>query len=371
MKFLRRLLLIVRAAFCLPAVMLLGAKPIDEISVPELLSYARSRTPRAMLGNVLFPAKDISSLTYKYVIGANNLPVAAKVVAFNQEASIHSREAVGKVTGGIVPIKRKISLDEETMFKLYSPRPGTGEFDEAVADIYADTERMIEAVETRIEALRWEAICTGRIMLNEDGIIQQVDFGFNAATQSVVLAGAALWSAFATATPITDIQNWVDSVVNRGCPRPERAVTSNQVVANLLQCAQVGAMVYGTLGAGQAVTIDQVNGLLARMNLPRIATYDDQYRVQVEAGTYTTLRYLPANLFILLPGQKLGDQLYAPTVEALRKVRQGVINSGDAKRIYCEVWEENEPPAHWTKAAALSFPTFPMVDSIYVAQVIV
>jgi hypothetical protein len=106
------------------------------------------------------------------------------------------------------------------------------------------------------------------------------------------------------------------------------------------------------------------------MNLPAIVTYDDQYRIQNEDGTYTTLRYVPANAFIMLPGEKLGDQLYSPTVEALRKVREGIINYGDARRIYAEVWEENEPPAHWTKAAALSFPTFPMVDSIFIATVV-
>jgi len=372
MKCLCRILYILRMAFAAPAVLLLGGvKPIDAIGVPELLSYVRARTPRAMLGNVLFPAKDVSSLTWKAVIGANNLPVAAKVVAFNQEASIHSREGLATQSGGIVPIKRKISLDEETMFKLYNPRPNTSEFDDAIADIYNDTEKMIVSLETKIEVLRWQGVTTGRIMPDEDGIIQEVLYGFNPGLQSQILAGGALWSAFATATPITDIQNWVTSVVNRGCPRPRRAVTSNAVVANLLQCAQVGTMVYGVAGAGQTVILDQVNALLRRMDLPTIVTYDDQYRTQNEAGAYTTLRYLPANLFILLPGEKLGDQLYAPTVEALRKVRDGVINSGDARRIYCEVWEENEPPAHWTKAAALSFPTFPMVDSIFVAQVVV
>jgi hypothetical protein len=323
-----------------------------------------------MLGNVLFPVKEITGLTWKAIIGANRLPVAAKIVAFNQEASIASREGLAKQEGGIPAIKRKISIDEETMHKLYSPRPNTSEYEDAIREIYNDVDNMIVAVETRIEALRFQAITTGFITIDEDGIVQQCNYGFNPATQTQILGGGALWSAAATATPITDMQRWAQSVADRTGVRPTRALCSGAVMANLLNCNQVSTLVHGTLGAGLPVMEAQLQALLKSMNLPAIVTYDDQYRIQNEDGTYTTLRYVPANAFIMLPGEKLGDQLYSPTVEALRKVREGIINYGDARRIYAEVWEENEPPAHWTKAAALSFPTFPMVDSIFIATVV-
>jgi hypothetical protein len=345
-------------------------RPIDAISLPELLAYVRARQPRAMLGNVLWPAKDITGLDWKAVVGANNLPVAAKVVAFDQEASIASRDGVTIQKGRIVPIKRKIRIDEETMQKLYTPRPNTSEFDDAVREIYNDVENMIQAVETKIEAIRFEALTTGRVMLDEDGIIQQVDFGFNPALQSQILAGGALWSAPATATPITDMQRWSNSIRLRTGVVPRRAICSGAVLAALLQCQQVSTLVHGNANAGLPVTEEQLQRLLQTMDLPAIVTYDDMYRVQAENGGYTTQRYMPVNRFVMLPGDKLGDQLYSPTVEALRQVREGVINYGDARRIYAEVWEENEPPCHWTKAAALTFPTFPMIDSIYIATVL-
>ena len=344
--------------------------PLDAISVPEVLSYVRARTPRRMLGNILFPAKDVDELEWKSVIGANRLPVAAKVVSFDQEASIHSREGFDVMKGAIVPIKRKIRIDEKTMHKLFNPRPRTSEYEDAVREIYDDVETMIVSVETKIEAIRFEAITTGFVVLDEDGIVQRVDYGFQPALQTQILGGSALWSAWNTATPITDIQRWVRSVANRTGVKPSRSLCSTDVLANLLNCNQVSTLVHGTLGAGLPVTETQLQRLLQSMGLPTIATYDDQYRVQNEDGTYTIRRYVPEDLFILLPGDKLGDQLYAPTVEALKKVREGVINYGDARRIFAEVWEENEPPAHWTKAAALSFPTFPMIDSIFIATVL-
>lgn len=344
-------------------------RPIDAIQIPEVLSYVRARTPRRLLGASLFPARDISSLEWKAIIGADRAPVAAKVVAFDNEASIHSREGVELQRGKIPAIKRKISLDEETMQKLYSPRPSTSEFEDAIREIYADVEKMIVAVETRLEMFRFEALTTGQVNINEDGVIQQVQYGFRPANQAETLAGNDRWSESATCSPIADIQRWRDAIMDLGGVEPARALTSSAQLNNILRSDEVSALVHGVVGTGLPVTNTQLNSLLVSMGLPQIATYDDRYRIQNENGTYTQARYLANNRFILMPGQALGEQLYSPTVEALRKVRDGVINYGDARRIYAEVWEENEPPAHWTKAAALSFPTFPLVDSIFVATV--
>ena len=346
------------------------SKPIDALALTEVLSYVRARTPRRRLGSVLFPAKDISGLTWKSIIGANRLPVAAKVVKFDQEASIASREGIQEVAGKIPAIKRKIALDEETMHKLYSPRPMSSEYDDAVREIYNDVENMIMAVETRLEMFKFEALTTGQVMINEDGIIQQVDFGLDRANQMETLAGGATWDTPATATPIADMVRWQNSIIARTGIRPIRSLTSAARLADMLLTNEVTALVHGAAGVGMGATESDLNNILRARNLPSIVTYDDMYRTQNEAGAYITARYLPDDLFIMMPGEKLGDQLYSPTVEALRKVREGVINYGDARRVYAEVWEENEPPAHWTKAAALSFPTFPMVDSIFIATVV-
>lgn len=345
-------------------------KPIDALAVPEILSYTRARTPRRMLGNVLFPARDVTGLTWKSIIGANRLPVAAKVVAFDQEASIASREGFGEVAGSIPAIKRKIALNEETMHKLYSPRPMTSEYEDAVREIYNDVENMIVAVETRLEMFKFEALTTGQVMIDEDGVVQQVDFGLDRANQMETLIGGATWDTPATATPIADMIRWRNSIIARTGVTPTRALTSAARIADILLTNEVTALVHGAVGVGMGVTETDLNNILRSRNLPTIVAYDDMYRTQNEAGVYTTGRYVPDDLFILMPGEKLGDQLYSPTVEALRKVRDGVINYGDARRVYAEVWEENEPPAHWTKAAALSFPTFPMVDSVFIATVV-
>lgn len=344
-------------------------RPIDAISVPEVLAYVRARQPRPWIGNLLFPARETSSLEWEAIIGADRASVAAKVVAFDNEASIASREGIELQRGKIPAIKRKISLGEETMKKLYTPRPQTSEFDDAVREIYDDVENMISAVETRIEMFRFEAINTGQVLINEDGVIQQVQFGFRANQQSETLTGGATWDTATTATPIADMQRWREAIMDNGGVEPERALTSSAQIANIIRSNEVSALIHGTLGAGQPVTIPQLNGLLISMGLPQIASYDARYRTQAENGVYTQLRFLPVDKFIMLPGQPLGETLYSPTVEALKKVREGIINYGDTRGIYAEVWEENEPPAHWTKAAALSFPTFPMVDSIFVATV--
>lgn len=366
----KRLFRILRFAVAGPAILLVGGiKPLDAISVPELLVYARNRKPRGRMGNLFFPAKDITGLDWKFIVGQNNLPVIAKIIAFNSQAPVVGRPGAAVKAGSIPPIKQKSVIDEETMKKLYEPR-NNAELDEAIADIYDDVARRIEGVEARIELLQWDGILDGKVSITDEyGITQEADFGMNASTQTETLTLTARWDQHATATPIADMLRWKRTMEALTGVTLERSVTSGTVLAHILQCAEVQKLIHGANGTGQAVTEAQLQQLLQASGLPAVVTYDDQYTDEAADGTRTNARYLPEDKFVMLPGSKLGDQLYSPTVEALRKVRQNVINYGDARRIFVEVWEENEPPAHWTKAAALSFPTFPMVDCHFVADV--
>jgi hypothetical protein len=365
----KRLMKIFFLAFLFPVYMVMGIKAIDAIAVPELIAYTRARKPRRRLGNLFFPAKDITGLDWKFVVGQNNLPVIAKIIAFNSQAPVVGRTGVSTKQGQIPPIKTKSVIDEETMKKLFEPR-NNAELEEAVRNIYDDVENRIAGVEARIELLQWDAIVDGKVTITDEyGITQEADFGMVGGSQAETLLAAAKWDAPATATPIADMLRWSRAMVALTGTPLERSVCSSTVLALITKCAEVQKLVFGANGTGQAVSNQQLNQLLTSQGLPIIVTYDDQYTDESAAGVRTNARYLPENLFIMLPSGKLGDQLYTPTVEALRKVRTNVINYGDANRIFAEVWEENEPPAHWTKAAALSFPTFPAVDSHFVATV--
>ena len=340
---------------------------LKEFSRKATLAYARARQPREYVGLTLFPVRATNELTFEYWRSQNLLPVMASVQAFGAEAQIASRDGAVKVSGEIPPIKRKINLGERELIAL--KREGAGDVAMVRDQLYNDLDNMIDSVLARIEAMRMSALATGQIVLNENGLIMTVDYGVpvgNRATLPAQNVAGGQWNQ-ANAEPITMIQTWVDAVIAACGVRPTRALTSNTVVANLIRNAQVRTMIYGDQGGSRAVSVTQLNELLQTLNLPRIATYDLQVRTQAEDGTITAGRFFPANRFVLLPPDALGETLMGPTAEALLDKE---VDAASAAGVYAVVTQEAEPPAIWTKAAACAIPTFPQADAVFQAQVL-
>lgn len=346
-------------------------RAIDALRTPQVLNYIRQLPTETMMGEELFPDREINEMSYRYMVGANNIPVMASVIPFDSPAPIHSREGVRMVEGKIPPIKRKISLDEETMFKLYSPRPGTSEVEDAVAEIYDDVRLMTESVRYRIEYHRMEALTTGAVDIADpdSGLRLKADFGVESAQKPDLNDKGTPWDDSAP-TIIADIQKWADEREAATGIRPTRALTSRKVLNLLLADSLIRDMIWNVQDSTRPITEPELQALLNRMGLPRIAVYEKRARVQEINGTYTAKRFFPEDLFVMLPEDSLGETLYAPTVEALRAVRNNVVNFGEARKIYGEVWETNDPPSHWTMAAALAFPSFPRANEIVIARVL-
>lgn len=347
---------------------------LEQLRVPTILNYIRQLPEEAYLGTELFPAKYINELSYKYMVGANNLPVAANVISFNAEAPVHSRDGGMLKEGRIPAVKRKVQIDEETLLKLYMPRANTSEFDDAIRDIYDDVALMVNSVRAGLEVLRMKALTEGKIEITDEEtyIRLTADYGLDAKQKVTCDGKGANSKQWGTAgcTILADIQAWADTVEDLCGVRPSRAVTSRKVLNIMLADQGVKDAVWNQASTKRPITEADLSALMERMDLPQIAVYEKKVRLQGAGGTKTTTRLFPEDKFVMLPGDNLGETLFAPTAEALRAVRTNLINFGDARGIFGEVWETNEPPAHWTKAAALSFPSFPRANEIMIATVL-
>lgn len=342
---------------------------LDVFSDAELLSYARALPANpAFIGGILFPDKTQNSLDFKYVKGYQRTSaVMAAVQTFGAEASIAQREfGYSYVEGSIPPIKRKIVVNEQELIKFYSPRLNTDDQESAIEEIYNDVDNMVEAVQNRIEWMRWQAVVNGKIVLAENGIQLTVDYGYNPA-QKETLTGTALWSDHTNSNPIDDIRRWCDAVEQRTGIRPARAVTSVVAMGHILLNKNVRLMVHGDQGSMKPVTWNDINALFDSFRLPPIVTYEATVRAEDRAGNITTQRLLPQEKFILLPPNALGDTLWGPTAEALNNNN---IDRRIAPGIIAQVYKTDEPPAHWTKAAAVAIPTYPNADLPFIGTVI-
>lgn len=337
---------------------------LKEFSRKATLAYARARQPRVYLGPTLFPLKSVNELTFEYWKDLNLLPVMASVQAFGAEAQIASREGAEKITGEIPTVKRKIPLSGRALVALR--REGAGDIEMVRGILYNDIDNMVDAVQARYEQMCIDALTTGQIVLDENGVVMTVDYGVPA-NHRTALAGNDLWSDPA-ATPVSDMLAWQSQVRGDTGIELTRALTSNTVLANLLANAEVRTLIYGDLGGSRAISINQLNDLMTTMKLPQIATYDLQVRRQNADGTYATSRFLPANVFVMLPGEALGDMLDGPTEDAMLDPD---VDTAEISGVYAAVYKESmDPPVITTKAAACRIPTFPMADAVFQAQVL-
>lgn len=321
------------------------------------LAYARERKPQSKLGPALFPFKKITELKFEYVKGANNLPVMAKIHAFNSEAEIASRDGADKVSGELALIKRKIKLDETDIIKLNSPRNNREE-QQIIDKIYNDVDNMMDSVYARVEYMTLEALQTGKIVINENNMKATIDYQ-TPANHKVTLSGTNLWTD-AACKILEDIYNGTDKIVQDTGITPTRALTTKNIVNIILKDVNIRKAIFG-VNADRLATLADLNNLLSAQDLPIIATYDEQVRAQKEDGTYETLKYMQGDKFLILPEGELGETLFAPTAEEIRSK----VANGD-EYVFVQLYDSSQDPVGtWTKAASIAMPTFPMADAVY------
>lgn len=333
---------------------------LDLFNQKEVLNYLKNRTYAPLLGDTLFPSRKTPSLEFDLIKGAGRLPVVASVHGFDSESEIGSREA-SKAALEAALIKRKMQLTEKEIIQLENPRNAADQ-QYLMQNVYNDIDVLVAGVQARVEQMRMEVLAKGTVTLAENGLDAVIDYKVPAENKEV-LAGADAWSDPAS-NPIEDIIRWSNSLGTS----PTRILTSNTIVGKLLTHPKVKSAIFGN-DSGRILTVGDLNTFLAGAKLPKLATYDAQFRKQEKNGTYTKYRYFPENAFVLFNDGALGETLYGPTAEEIRLTRDPSIETSKIGNVLAMVYEENlDPVSTWTKAVATAIPSFPAADEVFQAQ---
>lgn len=332
---------------------------LDLFNQKEVLNYLQNRQYPVLMGETLFPEVKRQSLEFDEIRGALKVPVVASIHSFDTEAEIGSRE--GQVNAReLALIKRKMQLREKDIIALENPR-SQAEKEYLMRDVYNDIDTLVQGVRARVEAMRMEALATGKVTIDENGLNGTIDFQVPEENQEVL---TTLWSN-PESNPIEDILRWSTSLD----VKPTRALTSNKVLMALLTHPKFTALTQ-TGGLGM-ITIKELDAIMQSFGLPIIRTYDEVYRKQKADGTYESLRYFPEDRFVMFGDGPLGQTIYGPTAEEIRLSRKSDINISKIGNILAMVYEENlDPVSTWTKAVATAMPSFPTAGEVFQAKVI-
>ncbi|MGF7049152.1 hypothetical protein J2T13_003660 [Paenibacillus sp. DS2015] len=326
-----------------------------------VLSYLKERELTPYLGETLFPEVKHDTLEFEYLVGASNLPVAAKIHAFDTEAEIGSLEFNDQALEAAY-IKKKYQIKEKDLIALQFPRTPQ-EQQTLVGRVFNLIDRAVGDVRAEVEVMRMQALANGKLSLDIDGGgTLTVDYQVPTANKEV-LAGAAIWGT-GTEDIIGDLERWASSLDEKAT----RAITSNKLASQILRNSKITGYLFGK-DSGRVATLGDLNSFLASHQLPTIATYDAKYRVQGSNGSYTTKRYFPENKFVMFGDSTLGETLYGPTPEESRLLRQGNEEVTNVGNVIGMVYEEGlDPVSTWAKAATTAIPSFPEANNVFQAQ---
>lgn len=331
----------------------------DLVDPAELIDVVRQLDfPRFQLG-ALFPDDIRNAIDYSYISGAAETVRAAPYRAYDAEAPIGSRPGLQRTVGALPPISQKIILTEGDRLMLEGLFSGNNsQQDRLIQAIFNDAARQVRSVQARVELARGDALTDGIVTINENGQQFTVDFGVPVAHKETA---AVVWSN-PTADIIGEITAWVETYVDTNGVPPARAFTSTSVIGAMLRNDDIRASL-------ALPSRTELNAFLTASDLPAVEPYD----VQVETSAGVKTRVLPADRFVMVPGEGdgfLGRTQYGTTAEAMELASEGLIDSEAAPGVVAVTWKTKDPVHIWTKGAAIALPLITNPNLLFTADVL-
>jgi hypothetical protein len=331
----------------------------DWITPQELTGYTREASADFDVNQFILsrwlPVQTVDDLAYRFERGGGGLVEAAVYRGYDTPTPFGARPGITRVYGELPPISRQLRLSEYDRIRLRA-----GDNTERIRSaIFNDAENLARQILARIELARGEALYSGKVILNENGVQATVDFQRNA---SLTVTAGTVWSNIAAPIP-TDLRTWFDTYVAINGRPPGAILTSTSVKRNMQKNTAVINMIAGSAAGRVQVNDAELNGFLESEGLPPVQTYD----AQVSVGGVAT-RVIPVDrlLFLPAPGETLGATLSGVTSEAMEP-EYGL--EGEEAGIVAGVYKSVAPIAIYTLAAALKLPILGNADLTMSADV--
>lgn len=336
---------------------------VEEVfNTNELINYFKERKVVPMLGEAIFPERKIQDIEFDMILGAGGLPVSASVHALDSKTQLASRQAIEKGAAELALIKRQIKLTEKDIIKVQNPRTDA-ELAFVLGQLYNDSEKMVESVKVRVEAMRMEVLSSGKLKIEENGVKVTLDYGIPDDNKK-----SFDWSDTAKAKPLDDLDTLATAIETSSGARPTRALTSRKVMKAICNNTSVRKAVFG-VNSDKVVTLTQLNELLTQMDLPQIAVYEGKYKVETATG-FETKRYFPENVISMFGDETLGETIYGLTAEEIKLVGDGKMDMASmVGNIFVGTYTSIDPVGEFTKAAATALPTLPHGEELGIGTI--
>ena len=346
-----------------------GNTIFDYFSATTIAAYYNellaTRNLAPFLGDELFPARKKIGINLSWIKGAKGLSASLSLSKFDVKSTKKDRIGFEKLTTNMPFFKNDMLIDEELRQELLKAIEADNAtwIDTILRQIFDDVTTLVDAASVTRERMRMQLISTGTIVMAENGVEYSYDYGL-ASDQKYT--PTTKWDQ-TNSTPADDIIAMQDVIEQKGYERPRRAVTSRKIMRNLMKNEGIKNAIYVMSNGKVTLTEDNVRAYLKEQTGVTIAVYEKSY---LDNGKVK--RYLPEDLFILLPEGELGNTWFGTTPEeadlmsGATAAEVTIVDTGVA----ITTTKTTDPVSVDTKVSQVCLPSFEKADQIVIADVL-
>lgn len=313
------------------------------------------------------------SLQFDSVIGRDRIAAAASIVDSDAEAPLRSRNKIERYSGKIPAIKEKFRMNQDDMraIEVLRALPITsGGGSTALIDfLMKDLQEAAVSGDKRVDLMLLQAVSTLQIDVNTTNNPDGVAYGVvDLLAQAYQKQGVPIvWTDKANATPIDDIENFIEINLNQRGRMFGALYMSYELWLVFKQCAQVKAQLQsffniGKSNASYAVTVQNINEFFAANLWPPITIINYTTNIETD-GLSTFIKGFNANNLVFAPAGKLGTLYNAISMEKIHPVQDKVYASYGPTLV--SKWADSDPLVEFTGMEMNAFPGI-NVDPIFI-----
>lgn len=291
---------------------------MDLVSAKALTTYWQETVSNRIpyLGEGLFPAKKKMGLDLAWIKGYKGLPIALKPSHFDTKATVRDRIGVKKIETEMPFFREAMTIKERDRQELLRFRENDNQnlYSSIINEIFDDRAQLVEGALIQSERMRMQLLVNGKINI----VANNVDYSYNydvdgdwQANNYEELSGTSLWTDTTNSTPLEDIREMQQKIVDLTGVKPVRAIMTQKTFNYLLQNKSIKIAINPLANGANLVRETELKSLLLSELGLSVAVYDKKFKDETGA----TKNFYPDGYITLLPASTLGNTYYGTTPE--------------------------------------------------------
>lgn len=308
----------------------------------------------------LFPPDKKRGISLKWIKGSRGLPVVLKTSAFDVHAIPRPRIGFEKLAADMPYFKESTYIDEEMRQELHLVLETGNQayIDSVMNKIFDDETRLLRGAAASRERMRMMALTTGVVSMAANGQSFTFDYGVSHKGNAKVS-----WSDHTNSDPLEDIRVAKEKIQDETGAVITRAMCDGKTWRDIRNNEKIKKEIFVLTNGVGAISDKKLRQYIMDELEIEILVNDKRYKDESE----NTLKFMPANTFVMFPDGKLGKTWFGTTPAESDLMSGSATNvSITDTGVAVTTVQKADPVNVETIVSMICLPSFESADQIYI-----